>query len=128
MSTARDQVHARFKLFTGELGGDLSLGKLANDVEAFAASQKCAAKSIGVEYLEHERRLVISLGYIEGGETYPVRLRSVSLGTASKLDAAALARLEKRMCDEAEKLKNVICHELFVTEKDEFVMVFMTAE
>jgi len=128
MSTARDQVHAQFKLFTGELGADHSLGKLATDVEQFVASRGCAAKSIGVEYLEHERRLVVSLGYAEGGAAYPIRLRSVSLGVSKKLDAAELTDLEKKMCDAADKLKNVICHELFVTEKNEFVMVFMTAE
>ena len=126
MSDAKSQIHGKFKLFTGELGADLSLGKLATDVEQFASRSGCAAKSIGVEYLEGERRLVISLGYREGEAGYPIRLRSVSLGTASKLDAAEIARLEKAMTAAAEKLQNVLCHELFVTEKREFVMVFMT--
>jgi hypothetical protein len=129
MSSAKDQVHGKFKLFTGELGADLSLGALAGEVEAFVAKNKCAPKSIGIEYLEAERRVVVSLGYREGEPAYKIHLRSTSLGVAAKLDAAALARLEKAMGDAADKQpqgEGLICHELFVTEKHEFVMVFMT--
>jgi|CXWL01.1.fsa_nt_gi hypothetical protein len=129
MSSAKDQVHGKFKLFTGELGADLSLGALASEVEAFVAKTKCAPRSIGVEYLDGDRRVVISLGYREGEPAYKIRLRSASLGTAAKLDAPELARLEKAMADAADKQpegEGLICHELFVTEKREFVMVFMT--
>jgi hypothetical protein len=129
MSSAKDQVHGKFKLFTGELGADLTLGPLATEVEAFVAKTKCAPKSIGVEYLEGERRVVISLGYREGEPAYRIKLRSATLGTATNLDAAALNRLEKAMADAADKQpqgEGLICHELFVTEKREFVMVFMT--
>ena len=126
MNAVKDQVHGKFKLFTGELGADLSLGALGSEVEAFVAKTKCAPKSIGVEYLEGQRRVVISLGYREGEPSYAIRLRSVSLGIASTLDAPELLRLEKAMGAAADKLDGILCHELFVTEKREFVMVFMT--
>ena len=129
MSSAKDQVHGKFKLFTGELGADLSLGKLAGEVEDFVTKTKCAPKSIGVEYLEGERRIVVSLGYREGEPSYKIKLRSASLGTATALGAPELARLEKAMAAAADKQpqgEGLICHELFVTEKREFVMVFMT--
>jgi hypothetical protein len=121
------QTHSKFKIFTGKLEADLSLGKLASDVEAFAKSSKAAAKSIGVEYLEASRLLVVTLGYRDDEAGYPIKLHAVKLGVAEKLDAADLARLEKKMEDEAGKLASVICHELFVTEKREFLMVLMTA-
>lgn len=126
MNAVKDQIHGKFKLFTGELGADLSLGALGAEVEAFVTKTKCAPKSIGVEYLEGQRRIVVSLGYREGEGSYAIRLRSVSLGTAATLDAPELARLEKAMGEAAEKLDGILCHELFVTEKREFVMVFMT--
>ena len=126
MSTIHDQVHARFKLFAGTLEAGNSLATLAAAVEGFAASSNVAPKSIGVEYLEHSKRVLISLGYRDDEPAYAIRLHTVSLGRASALDAGELQRIEERMAVEAAKLSHVICHELFVTEHDEFLMVFMT--
>ena len=126
MTAAKDQFHGKFKLFTGTLGADLSLGSVAKEAEEFVRKNPCAPKSIGVEYLEGEKRLVLSLGYRDGETPYAIALHAVSLGVAKALDAAELTRLENAMGAAADKLKNVLCHELFVTEKREFVMVFMT--
>lgn len=127
MNAAKEQFHGKFKLFTGTLGADLSLGAVAREAEEFVRKNPCAPKSIGVEYLEGEKRLVLSLGYRDAGETpYAIALHAVSLGVAATLDAGELGRLEKAMTAAADKLQNVLCHELFVTEKREFVMVFMT--
>lgn len=120
------QVHGRFKLFSGVLEGGASLSALADQVEKFAVSAKAAPKSIGIEYLEHSKRVVLSLGYRDDEPAYPVKLSVVTLGKASKLDASELLRLESRMAEEAAKIKNIICHELFITEGDEFLMVFMS--
>ncbi len=126
MNATKEQFHGKFKLFTGTLGADLSLGSVAKDAEDFVRKNPCAPKSIGVEYLEGDKRLVLSLGYRDGETPYAIALHAVSLGVADSLDAGELARLEKGMTAAADKLKNVLCHELFVTEKREFVMVFMT--
>jgi hypothetical protein len=123
--TVQSQVHSKFKLFSGPLAPGASLGKLATDVENFAKSAKAAPKSIGVEYLEQERQVVISLGYRDDEAPYPIKLHSVSLGKLESLRAEELARLEQKMTDAAAKLTGIICHELLVTETHEFVMVFM---
>lgn len=123
MSNIHAQVHAKFKLFAGTLDG---IAHLAAEVERFAESAHAAPKSIGVEYLEHAKRVLISLGYRDDEPAYAIRLHTVSLGRASALDAGELHRIEQRMQEEAAKLSHVICHELFVTEHDEFLMVFMT--
>lgn len=128
MSSARDQVHSKFKLFTGTLGPGASLGKLADDVAAFAAKAKAAPKSIGVEYLEHSNQVVVSLGYRDDEPAYPIKLRSVSLGKVHNFSGAELAPLEAKMADAAAKTPHIICHELLVTADDEFIMVFMTHE
>jgi hypothetical protein len=120
------QVHGKFKLFTAKLDGGKSITKLAEEVEQFAVQAKAAPKSIGVEYLEHSKTVILTLGYRDDEPAYPVKLTAVSIGKESQLNAPELARMEKRMAEEAAKLGNVICHELFITEDDEFMMVFMT--
>jgi len=124
--SVKGQVHSKFKLFTGALGPGASLGKLATDVESFAASAKAAPKSIGVEYLEHTKQVIVSLGYRDDEAPYPIKLHSVSLGKAAHLGAPDLATLEKKMAEAADKTPHIICHELLVTSDDEFIMVFMT--
>lgn len=112
------QVHSKFKLFTGP-GKDIA--PLAAQIEAFSQTNKMSPKSIGVEYLEHNQSLIMTLGYADDQEAHPVKIHSASVG---KLDGDH-ANLEQRMCDAAAKIGNVICHELFVTEENEVVMVFM---
>jgi hypothetical protein len=120
------QVHSKFKLFAGSLGPGGALGKLGTDIEEFAKKSKAASKSIGVEYLEHEKRVVISLGYRDDEASYPIKLVSVSLGKLESLEGDELARLEKKMTAAAAKVPGIICHELLVTEEREFVMVLLT--
>ena len=67
------QVHDKFKIFSGELAADGTIGKLADQVAAFARKSKIAPKSIGVAYLEHGNRLVITLGYLQDDAPYPLR-------------------------------------------------------
>jgi hypothetical protein len=124
--SVKEQVHSRFKLFTGSLGPGGSLGKLATDVEEFAARAKAAPKSIGVEYLEHNKQVVVSLGYRDDEPGYRIKLQSVSLGKVESLAGDELGRLEKKMGDAADKTPHIICHELLVTGEREFIMVFMT--
>jgi hypothetical protein len=124
MPTIDQQVHAKFKMFAGKLEGH-GIGGLAREVEAFAASAGAAAKSIGVEYLEHAKTVVVTLGYRDDEPYYPISLHTISLGTGDARNPADLARLEARMGEEAARVPNIICHELFVTESDEFVVVFM---
>ncbi|HEU4556242.1 MAG TPA: hypothetical protein VFS20_00285 [Longimicrobium sp.] len=122
MDQAIAQVHDRFKVFTGTPGNG-ELGPLAGQVEQFVRDNRVAAKSIGVEFLERAQKLVLTLGYREDEPGYEVRLTSRSLGTVDGLDD--LSELEQRMAAVAGELHGVLCHELFVTDRDEFVMVFM---
>lgn len=104
----------------GEFQGRV-LGALGNEVEGFAKA--VAAKSIGVEYLEAEHRLVISLGYRDDEPSYPIKLHVKNLGT---WDGKHTAGLESAMSQAAAGLPNILCHELFVTETHDFCMVLMT--
>jgi hypothetical protein len=124
--SVKEQVHSKFKLFSGALGAGASLGALAGEVEAFAKSAKAAPKSIGVEYLEHEKLLVVSLGYRDDEAPYPIKLHALPLGAVKGFGKAELAGLERKMGDAAAKIAGIICHEVFVTDQNEFVMVVMS--
>jgi hypothetical protein len=122
MADVEAQVHQRFKVFIGDAGAGGVEG-LAPQLEQFVRERGVAAKSIGVEFLEAARKLVLTLGYREDEEAYPVKLTSRSVGRVDSLDD--LGGLETRMTEAAATLNGVLCHELFVTDEGEFVMVFM---
>lgn len=125
MSQIATQVHGKFKVFAGELAADNSIGGLADEVAAFASEAKVAAKSIGVEFLESAKRLIITLGYRDDEEAYPIKLDCVTLG---KRDALSddFSALEQAMADASSNFNNIICHELYVTGEGDFLMIFMT--
>ena len=127
MSAIANQVHTNFKVFIGAPAADGSIGDIAGRVASFAADSKIAAKSIGVEYLEASKKLVITLGYRTDEAAYPIRLHSVALGKLETL-SSDFGRLEAAMAKAAEKHANVICHELYVTENQDFFLVLMTHE
>ena len=112
------QIHSKFKLFVAP-GKETT--SLFPQVEAFARDHKIAPKSIGVEYLEHSQSLIMTLGYADDQEPHAITLHSCSVG---KLDGDH-AGLEARMGEAAAKFGNVICHELYVTEQNDVIMVFM---
>ena len=127
MSQIAEQVHGKFKVFAGPLGEDNTIGPLAGAISRFVDEAKVAAKSIGVEYLESANRLIITLGYRDDEPGYPVKVTSVSLG---KIDTLGddFALLEQEMMKASAKQSNIICHELYITEEHDFMMIFMTHE
>lgn len=125
MSHIAEQEHDKFKVFAGKLGANNKLGELADNVSAFAAENKIAAKSIGVEYLESSESLIITLGYRDDEEYYPIKLETVNLGKMDNI-GQDFSVLEGKMSDASQSFSNIICHELFVTEDKDFLMVFMT--
>ena len=116
-----DQQHSKFKLFTGQPSPGNPLGAIADQVSQFLDARKVAAKSIGTEYLESIKSLVVSLGYRDDEPGYPVRLECIKLAGGTD----DLASIESQMAASAQGLSGVICHELFITEEKEFYMVFM---
>lgn len=120
---SQEQVHSKFKLFVGSHSAETGANELAKQMEEFVVNSKVAAKSIGIEYLEATKQIIMTLGYAENQASIPVKITSVSLGKADI--ANDIAALEHKMGEVAAQHKNIICHELYVTEEHEFVMVFM---
>jgi hypothetical protein len=106
-------------------GTSSSRGSETPEISRFVKESNAAAKSIGVEYLESADRLVITLGYRDDEEGYPVKLSSRSLGKIEAL-GSDFTELERRMTEAAAEFSNIICHELYVTEEHDFMMIFMT--
>lgn len=119
------QVHDKFKLFTGELAADGTIGKLAEEIAAFANTPKIAPKSIGVAYLEPSRRVIITLGYRDDEDSYPVKLHCIRLGK-TEIKGSDFSALEEKIGKATAKHGNIICHELYVTGGNDFTLVVMT--
>ncbi len=126
MSTIGQQVHTKFKLFAGTLDGSGGLGKLAGEVAAWAKGAKVAAKSIGIEFLEKDHKVILSVGYRDDEPAYGIAIKSTKIAKLGKLDAADLSKLEKAMGDAAAHDKAVICHELYVTDANDLFVVTMS--
>jgi hypothetical protein len=126
MSNIHDQVHDHFKTFAGALDTDGDIGALAEQVPAWVKASGAAPKSIGIEYIESAKKLLLTVGYRTDEPGYAVSLTTVNVGKVETLDAAGLTDLEGRMAKAAAGVKNIICHELFVTGDHSVHMVFMT--
>jgi len=125
MSRIQEQVHDKFKIFTGVLQPDGSIGPLADEISRYVSESKIAPKSIGIEYLESAERLIVSLGYRDDEDGYPVTLHSISLGKLNT-SGADLNALERKMAQASAGVPNIICHELYITGEQEMFMIFMT--
>lgn len=125
MAKIADQAHSKFKLFSGALDTSGALGPVADEVAKWAKGGKVAPKSIGVEYVEKLKKIVLSIGYRDDEPGYGVKLASSKVGPIGKLEAADLGKLEKAMAEIAGKTKSVICHELYVTDANELFVVTM---
>jgi hypothetical protein len=107
-------------------GGDAGRRGRAAEVEAWVKSAKVAPKSIGVEYIESRDALLLSVGYRDDEDAYPVQLSSIRIGKIESTDAAGLAKIESAMAAASAKLSNVICHELYVTKASDPLMVVIS--
>jgi hypothetical protein len=114
--------HHQFKVFKGKLE---SINDLKGKIESFVFESKVSAKSIGIEFIEHTKELLISLGYNNDNDSSSISIEVVNFG---HVDLNNTEAIEKIMSEAAQKQKNVICHELCITDKAEFMMIFMSTK
>lgn len=118
-----NQVHSKFKVFVGDPVSDNSIGDLGRQIEQFVDDAKIAPKSIGIEYLESSHKLIMTLGYSDEQSCTPVTISCKNLGQVDI--SQGTTALEEKMSEIASKHQNLICHEIYITDKNEFFMVFM---
>jgi hypothetical protein len=121
------QAHNQFKVFIPKAGisYDAAMKENGDQVAAWSKTGEVHPKSVSIEYIESKKQLVLSVGYVRATAKepgYSVYLQVVSIGNHPELRAD---RLEDVMRQAAVGVPNVICHEFFVTDEGEFVMVFL---
>lgn len=124
------QIHSKFKVFvtTPESNGGIP-ENIHLAMNGFIALNKVAVKSVGVEYVELINKIVISLGYVEDQDSYPVVLQPIHLGQLAIKEGQDLAKeLEKALTEAAETQDNsVICHEFYVDKDGNYIALFLRA-
>lgn len=115
------QTHEKFKIFRGKTErGHFS--ELFAQLENFANLPNHAAKSIGAEYLEDSKELILTLGYTAvEGQGNNVKVEVKHIGNLSEANEA----LEQKIGEAAHNLHNVICHALYINAGDDLSMIFM---
>ena len=96
MTKIADQVHTKFKLFTGTLDASGNIGKLAGEVAAWAKSAKVAPKSIGVEFLERNKQVILSVGYRDDEPGYGIALAVDARSASSASSTPPTSRSSRR--------------------------------
>ena len=124
--TIATQTHDDFKMFTGKLDDAGHISEVAKQVQTWSEKKTFAPKSIGIEYVEHSKQIILSVGYRTDEDGYAVTLRSQKIGRIGELNADELVRLERAMKAVAQNAQDVICHELYVTEANDLYMVTMS--
>lgn len=116
------QVHSKFMIFTSTPMPDGSLDPEfgASVCEALRAAN-LAPKSVGIEYVESQDLIVLSIGYGSSEPGYPVKLTCIPLGTVP-----ADQRLGTAMSEAAAQVDNVICHEFYVNKHECFFLVLLS--
>lgn len=118
-----NQIHTKFKIFRSKLPEDKSIQHLKEEIEKFVNENQVSPKSIGVEYLEDTKQLIMTLGYRDDQSPHSITIESVYIGRLdNEVDTSAIEQL---MIQAADKQHNIICHELYITDNQEFFMVFM---
>lgn len=127
MSDIAQQVHHRFRVFSGKVDSDGGIQAVADEVARFVAQTNVSARSIGVEFLESEGQVLLTLGYRDDDAGFAVEVKTVALGQVKALDAANFRSLEAAMERASAKFANVICHAEYVLGDGTFNMVFLVS-
>lgn len=114
--------HSQFKIFKGK---QESIEDIKDHIETFVSENKVSAKSIGIEFIERSNEFMISLGYNQTDEYADVSINLINFG---HVDLDDIPSLEKKMSEAAVAQSNVICHELCISDKNEFMMIFMSTK
>lgn len=113
--------HKKFKIFEGSIENGKLAKPLLSELKKFSKQDKVDPKSIGVVYVADKNEVLISLGYADKKSKVHVDFKVKNLGNLSEGISALEAKAEKA----AEKIENIICHELFTDGSDDFHMIFM---
>jgi hypothetical protein len=113
------QTFGRFKLFKGSL---TAIQDILNKITEFANAPNVSPRSVGVEYLEKDQQVVVSIGFAHETDDKTVGFETSVVGN---INTDELIVLESKLEEEASKIAGVICHEFFIDEKGDMHVIFM---
>lgn len=122
----KNQVHSKFKFFVMECKDNKLSAKMKKEITDFVNGGKVTPKSIGVEFIESNSNLVVSVGYTEKKTTGKFDISIKKIGKFSGV--SDVASIEKNMEKVASKTNGIICHEFYTTSSSEMYSIFLTAE
>lgn len=122
----KNQIHSKFKFFIVDYTSGKLSAKTKKEILDFTNSGKIAPKSIGVEFIESNSTLAISIGFQEKKNTgkYDISIKKIGKFTG----VSDVPAVEKNMEKIASKIEGIICHEFFTTSDSEMFSIFLTAQ
>jgi len=113
--------HSKFKLFIEDFSDGIFP---LNRVKDFINAEGIAPKSIGIEFLDANSKVVISVGHTITTDPKPAHdLDLVHLG---KIDENDLPAFEEVMHQAALQFTGIICHEFIVGKEGDVYTLFLT--
>jgi len=122
----KKQIHNKFKFFVIDYKDGKLTSKVKKEILTFANSGKVTPKSVGVEFIESNSTLVVSLGYTESKIANKFDISIKKVGNFSGI--SDVPSVEKNMEKIASKVDGIICHEFFTTSSNEMYSIFLTAK
>lgn len=122
----KNQIHSKFKFFVIDYKEGKLNAKVKKEILTFANNGKITPKSIGIEFIESNSTLVISLGYSEkkSKNKFDISIKKVGKFTG----VSDVSTVEKNMEKISAKVSGIICHEFFTTNAQEMFSVFLIAQ
>lgn len=119
------QVHNKFKFFSIESKDGKISAKAKKEILSFTNNEKITPKSVGVEFVESDSTLIISIGYSSRKDSNKYNLVTKKIGKFT--GSNDIPAVEKSMEKVASKLDGIICHEFFTTNEKEMFSIFLLA-
>lgn len=122
----KTQIHNKFKFFVIDYKEGKLSAKTKKEITDFANNGKVIPKSIGIEFIESNSTLVVSLGYSQKKSKNKYDISVKKVGNFSGV--SDVPAVEKSMEKIASKIDGIICHEFFTTSSNEMYSIFLTTK
>ncbi len=117
------QTHNHFKFFQVEFKNNRIEEEAKEQLKSFLNGNDIIAKSVGIEHLDNDQKVIICIGYIkeENNKTFDVEV--IKIGKFEGY--SSLLSLEETMNKTASSYSNIICHEFFIDEERDLYTIFL---
>lgn len=117
------QAHNHFKFFQLQFENNKIEEEGKNQLVKFLNGNDIIAKSVGIEHLDNDQKVIICIGYAieENNKTFDIELKKIGKFEGD----SSLSSLEGAMNKAASSYTNIICHEFFIDEEKDLYTIFL---